>query len=375
MSTAGQLVRTSTVLGKRQRSTAPTAGPGPVLRRYRGDNVPPGQFFLPPPPMLTRTYTQRGRISNRKYRIRAYQRGRRGYKYTRAGGRRLPTRPSYGSRPPLEVKRKYAENTAITSGVWPKKYADAVEPLASAVFVPHGYQLWTRGLADTQFSGSKVMLKNISCMMQMKFPSELPSTVNVPYRLRITQGWCKQNAFTGVSPSTASTEPLPNGIVLSEHAPDQDEPFFAGSASAMGGAVAKPIAMGTVLSVLDDVGYNGVHQTEIAYPKDRFLILSDKTMNIAPITSVAGTGAGAADKVIFKPLNLKFNFTCNKQYKLLAFTTQGDATAGAEWFTPCNSPGDWIPFVCVACLNHGDYENVNQMPYMKISENAYFLDN
>eukprot|EP01050_Picozoa_sp_SAG11_P025093 SAG11_NODE_5551_length_1527_cov_2.154062_3_plen_51_part_00 len=47
----------------------------------------------------------------------------------------------------------------------------------------------------------------------------------------------------------------------------------------------------------------------------------------------------------------------NKQYKLQACTAQADATQGAEYFTPANVPGNWVPFVQVACMNISTYDN------------------
>jgi hypothetical protein len=78
---------------------------------------------------------------------------------------------------------------------------------------------------------------------------------------------------------------------------------------------------------------------------------------------------------MFRPIIRKFNWTMNKQYKLTACTALAVNTQGAQFFTPANVPGNWIPFVQVACLIHTTYDNVASLPAAKFSENTFFLDN
>eukprot|EP01050_Picozoa_sp_SAG11_P016105 SAG11_NODE_2158_length_3731_cov_3.221641_2_plen_99_part_00 len=98
-------------------------------------------------------------------------------------------------------------------------------------------------------------------------------------------------------------------------------------------------------------------------------------MTVTPETSVVGAGVADPDKVLFRPIIKKFNWTMNKQYKLTACTAQATNENGAEFFTPANVPGNWIPFIQVACLNHTTNDNILSMPFVKFSENAFFLDN
>eukprot|EP01050_Picozoa_sp_SAG11_P036894 SAG11_NODE_14271_length_619_cov_0.590385_1_plen_64_part_00 len=63
---------------------------------------------------------------------------------------------------------------------------------------------------------------------------------------------------------------------------------------------------------------------------------------------------------------------------MIPFTTDATdpQTKEAEWFTPANEPGTWIPFVCIQLFNSTLYENVDVgLPKLKWSENAFFLDN
>eukprot|EP01050_Picozoa_sp_SAG11_P001476 SAG11_NODE_63_length_18904_cov_11.842914_11_plen_174_part_00 len=122
-----------------------------------------------------------------------YQRNRKRYrsKYPRAGSRAIAMRPSRGAVVPGEVHRKFAENGTLVT--WPKLDSGLQTPAPAAVFVPHTFQNWQRGVSDSQFTGSRVTLKNVSVMMQLQMPKTIPTAQNFPYRLRITHGYCKQN--------------------------------------------------------------------------------------------------------------------------------------------------------------------------------------
>ena len=97
-----------------------------------------------------------------------------------------------------------------------------------------------------------------------------------------------------------------------------------------------------------------------------------------PVSATAAetlkSSGGTVDRQ-FTPYNRKFNFTCNKQLRLSASTTSA-AVGNAEWFTPINTPGQWIPFITVSQLNGPtDFTSTAYMPTIKITENTLFLDN
>eukprot|EP01050_Picozoa_sp_SAG11_P023906 SAG11_NODE_4944_length_1714_cov_4.650155_3_plen_192_part_00 len=164
----------------------------------------------------------------------------------------------------------------------------------------------------------------------------------------------------------AAPEDLPNGIALNQRQPDVTIPLLAGND-------ALPPAFSTVLKNIDDINFRGLHETELSWPRDRFMILSDTFQTVSPETSTVGAGVADPDQVLFRDIIKKFNWTMNKQYKLQACTAMADATQGAEYFTPANVPGNWIPFVQVACLNISTYDNVLSMPTFKFAENTFFI--
>eukprot|EP01050_Picozoa_sp_SAG11_P011796 SAG11_NODE_1275_length_5330_cov_2.437966_1_plen_94_part_00 len=62
-----------------------------------------------------------------------------------------------------------------------------------------------------------------------------------------------------------------------------------------------------------------------------FHVLSDQTITVTPETSIVGAGVADPDKVLFRPIIKKFNWTMNKQYKLVACTAMANNTQGAEF--------------------------------------------
>lgn len=344
---------------KRTAPAGPYAGPGPALQRYRGPNVPPGLFFQQMP-----------RVPHRKHRrdLGGVKRKRR---YPRTGSGRISTRPQHGRVVSNEVHRNYRETPRVA---WPRLAAMATAPSPAAIYVPHSYQFWSRGLSDRDFTGSKVTLKNISVMIQMSAPQTVLTTMNIPYRLRVTAGWCKQSARVKVYPTTdaAISGQYPNGMAINENQPSLTAPIPPNDGNF-------PAVLETVRNAIDDsVQISGVHQNEAAYPRNNFFIISDSVTNWAPTTSVDVTNPANSTQRTYTPKTLKFNFTSNKQLKLLGFTTQATnpPNAAAEWFSPCNEPGLWIPFVALQMLNHDLYDSAEtDMPTLKFTENTFFLDN
>lgn len=350
---------------KRYSSVPISAGPGPPLRRYRGRNVPPGLFLHAMPG-----------VSRRRYRKNAYQRNRSRSrsKYPRSGTRSIAMRPSRGAVVPTEIKRQYIESA---SQVWPQTTGAGTPPTRSPVYCPFSFQYWLRGLSDSQFTGSKVTLKNISVMMQIVPPVNVPVANNKPYRLRIVQGWCKQNAIAAMA-STASSALLasqyPNGMAVGQAPPIATTLLRGNAVPANETAHVQTLFQ----SQSDFVGIYGNHQNEASYPKNMYMILKDSTHTLTPSTEQTAAAPATGIDRQFTPLVKKFNFTCNKQFRLSAMTTVAtDPPVGnAEWFSPINVPGQWIPFVNVFVLNAAaDYTSTAHMPTVKITENAYFLDN
>lgn len=288
-------------------------------------------------------------------------------KYPRPGSRRIAMRPRVGAVVPSEIHRAYRESNV---NAWPRAQAMATAPSPAAVFVPNSYQSWKRGLADGSFTGSKVTLKNISLMVQMNAPATVLTTMNTPYRLRVTAGWCKNDARVKIYPTTnaAILDEYPNGMALNQVQPSMTSPIPATDGSFS-------LCSEVVKDTIDDnVQINGVHQNEASYPRAQFQVISDQVINWAPTTAV---DSGSNTIRTFTPKTLKFNFTCNKRLKLIPFTTSNTnpPDAAAEWFTPANDPSQWIPFVCLQMLNHNVYDNVTDLPALKFTENAFFLDN
>eukprot|EP01050_Picozoa_sp_SAG11_P034817 SAG11_NODE_12459_length_702_cov_1.074627_1_plen_161_part_01 len=128
-------------------------------------NIRPRVMPSYPPGFFRHAAAQRVGVQRRtSYRRSRYSQRR---KYPRAGARRIAMRPRAGAVVPSEVKRQYSESQVQ---VWPRRNAVGAEPARSLVYCPFSYQFWQRGLSDSQFSGSKVTLKNISCMMQLVPP-------------------------------------------------------------------------------------------------------------------------------------------------------------------------------------------------------------
>lgn len=339
---------------------------GRALKRFKGKNVPPGLFFHAP------------MAGTRKYR--RQPRSRRS-KYPRRGSRAITRRPARGSYVPQEVKRRYAETNHVplapglpTVAPWPLvNPIDPLNPLkpsAHATYVPITYQLWQRGLSDAQFTGSRVRLKNISVMMQFTPTKNVIDGDNVPYRFRITHGWCKSNARIAMQSTAAVSEtPFPNGMGAIEVRPDTANPVTnAGTGPANHVAVR--------LAIADTVGINGGYQTEATFPKSQFRVIRDQIVVASPLTESAGALLGTMDRQ-FRPIVRKFNWTCNKSLRLLPVTSAADVashTSANSWFTPCNTPGDWTPFVSIACLNILDYSKAAALPSFKFTENTFFND-
>lgn len=339
---------------------------GRPLRRFRGPNVPPGLFAHIV--NMPRRYRRNG--------VKPYQRNkRRGRaKYPRAGSRAIAMRPRMGAVVPSEVKRQYVESSVQT---WPVGSAGPGLPARSPVYCPFSYQFWQRGLSDSQFSGSKLTLKNISVMMQLVPPVNVPTDHNKPYRFRIVQGWCKQNPTAGMS-STASSPILaasyPNGMAVNQVAP-------VSATLLRGGATLsnEPLHVQTLLRAQSDfVGIYGNHQNEASYTKNMYMVLSDRTVHMSPQTETPAVAPATGMDRQFKPLVLKYNFTCNKQLRVSPMTTAvaDPPTNNAEWFSPINTPGQWIPFISISILNSTtDFDATAQLPTVKFTENTFFLDN
>jgi len=333
------------------------------LRRRLMPSYPPGRFFH-----------VRQRLGS--YNRATYQRGkyRQRRKYPRAGARRIAMRPRIGAIVPTEVKRQYVESSNQT---WPTGSSGPGAPSRSPVYCPFSYQFWQRGLSDSQFSGSKLTLKNISVMMQIVPPVNVPVANNKPYRFRIVQGWCKQNPTVSMSPTDSSpilAASYPNGMAVSQISP-------LSVALLRGGATlsTEPEHIKTLLRAQSDfVGIYGNHQNECSYPKNMYMVLSDQTVNMAARAETPAVAPATGVDRQFTPLVRKFNFTCNKQLRVSPMTTQAadPPTGNAEWFSPINTPGQWIPFVAISILNAGtDYTATSHLPTVKFTENTFFLDN
>lgn len=356
-----------TVLGKRRRSNRPSSGPGPFLRRAHI-----GRSLFMVTPAHVRGYRQRRGF--RRWRGKStYQRNRSRYtnrrKYPRAGGRSIAMRPTFGSVRPFEVKRLYVEGG---HQAWPQKSAVDVNPARSPVYVPYAFQSWQRGIGDNRFTGSKVTLKNISVMCQINAPKTQETVRNIPYRIRFVAGWCKQTPLVQMSDtsSVALGGDFPNGMGINVQVPSTVNLIYGPQTPL------PPHIQMLMLKLSDTVGVNGSHQNEASFPQSQFQIISDQIIRMAPETEVPGA-AGTVDRQ-FKPVVRKINFTCNKQLKLLPMTTNAESPPehDAEWYTPVNQPGTWIPFVTCMLLNDvTDFNNRAQLPTIKFSENAFWLDN
>eukprot|EP01050_Picozoa_sp_SAG11_P017884 SAG11_NODE_2630_length_3158_cov_2.267408_2_plen_123_part_00 len=104
----------------------------------------------------------------------------------------------------------------------------------------------------------------------------------------------------------------PNGMAVNQNAADTAVPIPAGDGN-------PPLCLETVLRAIDDnVQMDGVHQNEASYPKGMFQIISD-TFHNWPLETSHVDNLNAIRT--FRPLVLKFNFSCNKQLKLIPFTT------------------------------------------------------
>ncbi len=311
-----------------------------------------------------------------KYRRAPYQRGKyqQRRKYPRAGAGRIAMRPRIGAIVPSEVKRQYVESTVQT---WPTGAAGPGVPSRSPVYCPFSYQFWQRGLSDSQFSGSKLTLKNIFVMMQLVPPVNVLTANNKPYRFRIVQGWCKQNPSVSMG-STASSPILaasyPNGMAIAQVAPVASTLLRGGASLAT-----EPVHINTFLRAQSDfVGIYGNHQNEASYPSNMYMVLSDQTINMAPQAETPAVAPATGVDRQFTPLVRKFNFTCNKQLRVSPMTSAvaDPPSNNAEWFSPVNTPGQWIPFISVSILNAGaDFTSTNHLPTVKFTENTFFLDN
>eukprot|EP01050_Picozoa_sp_SAG11_P039785 SAG11_NODE_16923_length_533_cov_1.550691_1_plen_110_part_10 len=109
----------------------------------------------------------------------------------------------------------------------------------------------------------------------MSFPPTVASVQNVSYRFRLIVGWCKQNTVLPIS-SGINAGNLPNGIVIQEVKPEQSIPLYDDSSG--GGVVPRPSPLETVQRAIDDTNDEGLHQIELAYPKNKFMLISDRTM-------------------------------------------------------------------------------------------------
>lgn len=357
------------MLGKRTRSGAPSAGPGGYLKKRSVAHF----IRQHSAPAAVQQYMPRGRRYRRNGVKPQYQRNWRRYrtKYPRAGGRAIASKPRMGAIVPSEVKKTYVESA---QQVWPQGPGAGTPPSRSPVYCPFTFQFWLRGLSNSQFTGDKITLKNISVMMQLVPPVNVPTANNKPYRFRITQGWCKQNARADMSATTANpilAASYPHGMAMSQVAPIANSLLRGGANIAT-----EPAHVATLLRAQADfVGMNAAHQNEAAFTKNMYMVLSDQTVTIAPLTETAGA-AGTVDRQ-FADRVFKYNWTCNKPFRLSAMSTQAGApAANAEWFSPVNVPGDWIPFLSIGILNAtADYTSTAQLPTVKISENTFFLDN
>lgn len=345
-----------------------------VLRRaHIGRNV-----AFPVVPQLVMATPGTRRFRSNKSKFNKYQR-RYKRKYPRSGGRRVTRRPNRGAIVPLSVHRQYVETSGAIAGypgtvVWPlQNPVLGNTPAAAACYVPLSYQEWQRGLADNEFSGSRVVLKNISVVMQMVAPEEVLLANAKPYRIRITQGWCKTNARVAMSSTVGGTRQLPNGMGVNQVRPNPADPL-------PNGVTTTPIHTTVRLALDDTVGIFGTFQTEGSYPRSQFHIIKDEFLVMTPTTEHDDENGGPAQNMIraIKPVIRKFNWTCNKQLRVCPLTSAASvalSTDANSWFAPVNTPGDWIPFINISALNKSSYSTNLDLPMFKFTENTFFLDN
>jgi hypothetical protein len=209
-------------------------------------------------------------------------------------------------------------------------------------------------------------------MMQLVPPINVPVAANKPYRLRIIQGWCKQNPVENMASTNVVglADQYPNGMAVGQNAPNVTTLLRGGANLAQ-----EPTHVQTLFQAQSDfVGIYGNHQNEAQYPSNMYMVLSDTNVIMSPQAETPGAAAGTVDRQ-FRPYTRKFNFTCNKQLRLSASTTAA-AVGNAEWFSPINTPGEWIPFITVSVLNGPDeFTSTAYMPTCKMTENTFFLDN
>lgn len=254
---------------------------------------------------LTRTRTYVG--TKRRGNPRPAQKRRRRRAYRKGNKRRMVIQ-----RAPLVETKKKSSAGAITFG----DYYNVV--------IPDCYEVHSQGLQENQVIGNSIFGKYLNSHFQLTFAHDEIQQLNQPIVLQILWGWCK----------------------LPENLP----PTKAAAGSPAGANDGVVHGFSPQLHVLEYL--RSIFDPRVTLPKNDREILKlkfNKEYNLIGNQIVFDDQASSSTGILRyrKPLNFYPKWKPMRKLKLEAVSP--NATGAATHLSPCNKPGQWIPFFC--CIN------------------------
>lgn len=189
------------------------------------------------------------------------------------------------------------------------------------VVIPDCYEVHTQGLEETNVIGNSIFAKYLNSQFQITFAQDAIQQLNQPIVLQILWGWCKLPENLPPTKAAAGQPAGANDGVVHDFSPQAHVESYL--RSIFDPRVTLPKNDREILKLKYNKEFNLVGSS-IIWHEDEY-----KTLRFR------------------KPLNFYPKWSPMRKLKLEAVTP--NATGAATHLSPCNKPGQWIPFF--ACIN------------------------
>lgn len=277
-------------------------------------------------------------------------------KYGKKGSSRYAKKKAYNR----HNKQKFviARNPVVETKMSESHLANHNIALGWNVHIPLCYKEFTQGFKKSQMIGRTVFSKYLNTRFALDYDPCLESPADLD--LRIVSGWCKlpQNIPPKPNSNAApTTEEVVYGFTPEEHIKQYLKNTFVG-----------------LLSVND---------------KEKFKLFMNKIHHGTPRVISLDTSQTANDQNIPTKVDYSNQYIRRPQIYSVkwkpmrklhcepvtedTFPTQG-ASSNADYFSPCNKSGQWIPFIAINQGNEASWGTADMRPQLEIRSKHYFTD-
>lgn len=213
------------------------------------------------------------------------------------------------------------------------------------VVIPDCYEVHTQGLQETNVIGNQIFGKYLNSQFQITFAQDAIQQLNQPIVLQILYGWCKLPENIAPTKAEAGQPAGANDGVIHGFSPQTHVENYL--RSIFDPRVTLPKNDREVLKLKYNREFNLVG-SQIIWHEDEY-----KTLRFR------------------KPLNFYPKWKPMRKLKLETVTP--NATGAATHLSPCNKPGQWIPFF--ACINKTNATATGDAaPICLTNSSFYFTD-